>query len=128
MFKYTFTLTILAMALAACSSMGQLTVKDYTAKSGERIVGGEAVPKSEYNCDKVAEDKKPWGVSGNMNKVGTYNRVIASVVDEAPGKNANYVNVQPPASYGIGALNVNSFARADVEYYNCKNLPPAQTK
>jgi hypothetical protein len=129
MFKSTVVTALFATSLMACSTMGQLTVKDYTAKNGQHIVGGQVAPKAEFNCKKVAEEKKDWGVSGNMDKVGTYNRTIASAVDTAPKKKANYVNVIPPASYGVGSVNVNGFSGAEVEYYNCKNLPaPAAGK
>ncbi len=37
------------LALAACQTMGGLTVKDYTAKSGQRVMAGQAEPKAEYS-------------------------------------------------------------------------------
>src|SRR5205807_6472922 len=95
-----------AAALAACQTMGGLTVKDYTAKSGQRVMAGQAEPKSEYGCQKLAQEKEPWGIKGNMDKVGSMERVTATAVDNAPGKGANYANIMAPAEIGVGSVNV----------------------
>jgi hypothetical protein len=122
-----FAVLAAAAALTACQTMGELlTVKDYTAKSGERVVAGQAVPKSEYGCQKLSTEKQDWGVSGNMDRVAAQERVTRVAVDTAPSKGANYVNVMPPASTSLGSINVNAFADARVEYYRCANLPPAK--
>ena len=112
-----------ALALAACQTMGGLTVKDYTAKSGQRVMAGQAEPKSEYSCAKVAQARHDWGMKGNMNTVGAMERVTAEAVDAAPGKGANYAYVKAPAQVGVGAVNVNAFSDAQVAYYKCNNLP-----
>jgi hypothetical protein len=114
-----------AAALAACQTMGGLTVKDYTAKSGQRVMAGQAEPKSEYACAKITQEKEPWGLKGNMDKVGAMERVTATAVDNAPGKGANYAYIMAPAEIGIGAINVNAFNNAQVAYYKCNNLPAA---
>ena len=122
MYKRIATVSI-AAALAACQTMGGLTVKDYTAKSGQRVVAGQAEPKSEYGCLKLAQEKQDWGISGNMNKVGAMERVTRVAVDTAPSKGANYAYIMAPAEWGPGSLNLNAFSDAKVAYYKCKDLP-----
>ena len=116
----------LAAALAACQTMGGLTVKNYTAKSGQRVMAGQAEPKSEYSCAKVAQARHEWGIKGNMNTVGAMERVTAEAVDAAPGKGANYAYIKAPAQVGVGAVNVNAFSDAQVSYYKCASLPAAK--
>ena len=113
----------LGAALAACQTMGGLTVKDYTAKSGQRVMAGQAEPKAEYSCAKVAQEKHEWGIKGNMDKVGAMERVTATAVDAAPAKGANYAYVMAPGQMSIGAVNVNAFSDAQVAYYKCAHLP-----
>jgi len=115
----------LIVTLAACSALGRLTVKDYTAKSGERVMAGQAEPKDEYNCRKLSQEDQDWGLSGNMNKAAAMERITAVAVDTAPGKGANYAYVIAPSEVGILGFNVNAFSDAEVAYYNCSNLPPA---
>jgi hypothetical protein len=117
------TVALLAFALAACQTMGGLTVKDYTAKSGQRVMAGQAEPKAEYSCSKVTEDKQDWGLTGNMDKVAAMERVTKVAVDTAPGKGANYAYVKAPAEFGFGSLNLNAFSDARVAYYKCASLP-----
>jgi len=114
-----------AAALAACQTMGGLTVKDYTAKSGQRVMAGQAEPKAEYACAKVAQDRHEWGIKGNMDKVGAMQRVTSEAVDAAPGKGANYAYIIAPGEASIGAFNVNAFKDAQVAYYKCTSLPAA---
>jgi hypothetical protein len=118
-------LALLSLTLAACSTVGQLTVKDYKATTGQRVVAGQAEPKAEYDCRKIATEKEKWGLSGNMDKAEASKRVTATAVDKAPRKGANYAYVDTPAQVGIGSLNVNAFSDADVTYYACRNLPIA---
>jgi hypothetical protein len=113
----------LCAALAGCQTMGGLTVKDYTAKSGQRVVAGQAEPKAEYSCHKLAQEKQDWGLTGNMDKVSAMERVTSVAVDSAPGKGANYAYIMAPASFGIGSLNLNAFSDAQVGYYKCNSLP-----
>jgi hypothetical protein len=103
--------------------MGGLTVKDYIAKSGQRVVAGQAEPKADYGCQKLAQEKQDWGLTGNMDKVAAMERVTRVAVDAAPGKGANYAYVMAPAQFGIGSLNLNAFSDAQVAYYKCANLP-----
>jgi hypothetical protein len=117
------TIVAAAAALAACQTMGGLTVKDYTAKSGEHVVAGQAEPKAEYGCAKLAQEKQDWGITGNMNKVGAMERVTRAAVDTAPSKGANYAYIMAPAEWGPGSLNLNAFSDAKVAYYKCKDLP-----
>lgn len=117
-------LALVASALlAACQTLGGLTVKDYTAKSGQRVVAGQAEPKAEYGCDKLAQEKRDWGLSGNMDKVAAMERVTRIAVDTAPGKGANYAYIMAPAQFGVGSLNLNAFSDAQVAYYKCSSLP-----
>jgi hypothetical protein len=36
------------------------------AKSGQRVMAGQAEPKAEYSCQKLAQEKQEWGPKGNM--------------------------------------------------------------
>jgi hypothetical protein len=114
-----------AAALAACQTMGGLTVKDYTAKSGQRVMAGQAEPKAEYACAKVAQERAEWGIKGNMDKVGAMERVTSAAVDAAPAKGANYAYIMAPGEASIGGFNVNAFKDAQVAYYKCASLPAA---
>lgn len=116
----------LAAALAACQTMGGLTVKNYTAKAGQRVMAGQAEPKSEYSCAQVGQARHDWGIKGNMNTVGAIERVTAEAVEAAPGKGANYAYIKAPAQIGVGAVNVNAFSDAQVAYYKCNSLPAAK--
>ena len=119
-------LAVLAAAiLAACQTMGGLTVKDYTAKSGQRVMAGQAEPKAEYSCAKLSQERKEWGMKGNMDKVGATQRVTAEAVDAAPAKGANYAYIMAPGEASIGGFNVNAFKDAQVAYYKCASLPAA---
>ena len=120
-------LAVLAAAiLAACQTMGGLSVKDYTAKSGQRVMAGQAEPKAEYSCAKLSQERKEWGMKGNMDKVGATQRVTAEAVDAAPAKGANYAYIMPPAEVGVGGFNVKAFSDAQVAYYKCASLPTAK--
>ncbi|HXM83007.1 MAG TPA: hypothetical protein VN929_13890 [Burkholderiales bacterium] len=121
-----WSIALLVIGLAGCQTMGQLTVRDYKAKSGQRVMAGQAEPKSEYGCQKVAQGKQDWGLTGNMDKVAAMERVTSVAVDTAPGKGANYAYVMAPASFGIGTLNLNAFSDAEVAYYRCASLPAAK--
>jgi hypothetical protein len=125
MLKRYLPLAVLAVAVAGCQTMGQLTVKDYKAKSGQRVMAGQAEPKSEYTCKKLAQEKRDWGLSGNMDKAAAIERVTSVAVEAAPGKGANYAYIMAPASFGIGSLNLNAFSDAEVAYYRCAGLPTA---
>jgi hypothetical protein len=103
--------------------MGQLTVKDYQAKSGQRVMAGQAEPKAEFGCQKLAQEKQDWGLTGNMDRVAATERVTAVAVDTAPKKGANYAYIISPAQIGIGNLNLNAFSDAQVAYYRCAALP-----
>jgi len=116
-------LAVLATAVAGCSAVGQLTVKDYKAKSGERVVAGQAEPKAEYRCDKLAQERHDWGIKGNMDKAGAVQRVTAAAVEGAPGRGANYAYIIAPGEASIGGFNVNAFKDAQVVYYKCASLP-----
>jgi hypothetical protein len=115
-----------AAALAGCQAMGGLTVKDYTAKSGQRVMAGQAEPKAEFGCAKLSQERKEWGMKGNMDKVGATQRVTAEAVDAAPAKGANYAYIMPPAEVGVGGFNVKAFSDAQVAYYKCASLPAAK--
>jgi hypothetical protein len=124
MYRYIATVTF-ATALAACQTMGGLTVQDYAAKSGQRVMAGQAEPKAEYSCAKVAQERHEWGIKGNMDKVGAMERVTNAAVDAAPSKGANYAYIMAPGQASIGAINVNAWSDAQVAYYKCTSLPAA---
>jgi hypothetical protein len=123
MSKNRFTIIAAAAAVAACSTVGQLTVKDYQAKSGQRVLAGQAEPKADYKCAKVAQERHDWGMKGNLDKAGAIERVTAAAVEAAPGRGANYAHVQPPSEASVGGFNVNAFKDAQVVYYKCASLP-----
>jgi hypothetical protein len=114
--------------LAGCSSieqsMGRLTVKDYTAKTGERVMAGQAEPKDEYGCTKLGQEKQDFGLSGNMNKAAATERITSVAVDTAPSKGANYAYIIIPSESSVMGFNVNAFDNAQVAYYKCTSLPP----
>ncbi|HEX8757966.1 MAG TPA: hypothetical protein VF745_16645 [Steroidobacteraceae bacterium] len=114
-----------AVAAAGCSTMGQLTVKSYTASSGERVVAGQAAPQASYGCEKLGQESRHWGLTGNMNRAHATETLTAAAVDSAPAKGANYVYVMVPSQASIGGFNVNAFKDAQVAYYKCSNLPSA---
>jgi hypothetical protein len=124
MLKRYVPIALVTFALSACSTVGQLTVKDYKSKSGLRVMAGQAEPKTEYKCHKLAQEKQDWGLTGNMDRVAATQRVTSVAVDTAPGKGANYAYIMAPAQIGIGNLNVNAFSDAQVAYYKCGSLPP----
>ena len=117
------TIVVLAGMLTACSTIGQLSVKDYQAKSGQRVMAGQAEPKAEYQCQKLAQERHDWGMKGNLDKAGATQRVTASAVEAAPGRGANYAHVMPPSDTSIGGVNINTFKDAQVAYYKCASLP-----
>jgi hypothetical protein len=119
-------LAVLAAAVAGCSAVGQLTVKDYKPKSGDRVVAGQAEPKAEYRCDKLAQERHDWGIKGNMDKAGAMQRVTAAAVDAATGRGANYAHIIAPGEASIGGINVNAFQDAQVVYYRCGSLPTSK--
>jgi hypothetical protein len=79
----------LAVAIAGCSAVGQLTVKDYKSRSGARVLAGQSEPKAEYNCAKISQEPQEWGIVGNMNRVSATQRVTTAAVDSAPARGAN---------------------------------------
>ena len=121
--KKTILNAMLALALAGCNTMGQLAVKEYQAKSGARVMAGQAEPKAEYRCEKLAQEKRDWGITGNMDRVGAIQKVTAVAVETAPTKGSNYAHIMTPAQVNVGMLNVNAFSDARVAYYRCANLP-----
>jgi hypothetical protein len=120
---------VIVLAASGCSSvqnaMGRkFTVKDYTAASGERVMAGQAEPREEYGCAKVAEETRDWGLSGNMNRTTATQRITRLAVDAAPAKGANYVDVILPSELSVMGFNVHAFSDAKVAYYRCGSLPP----
>jgi hypothetical protein len=116
-------LFLVAAAVCGCSAVGQLTVKDYTAKSGERVMAGQAEPKAEYECRRIVQEKRDWGIRGGLNPAAAVQRATQAAVDEAPGKGANYAYIIVPKEVDIGGFDVNAFADAEVAYYSCAKLP-----
>lgn len=123
MLRTALAIGFLGISLAACSAVGQLTVKDYHASSGERVLAGQAEPKSEYRCQKLGQEQQEWGLKGNLDRAAATARVTQVAVDAAPAKGANYVHVMLPSEKSIGGFNVNAFSDAQVAYFKCSNLP-----
>ena len=121
--KRNVLVAALIAGLAGCQTIGGLTVKDYTSKSGARVMAGQAEPKAEYKCSKIADEKHEWGMKGNMDKAGATQRVTAAAIESAAARSADYAYVRAPAEVGIGAVNVNAFSDAQVTYYRCADLP-----
>ncbi|HJY38544.1 MAG TPA: hypothetical protein VJ299_13795 [Steroidobacteraceae bacterium] len=113
----------LAALVAGCSTMGRITVKDYTAASGQRVMAGQAEPKSEYQCQKLVEEAHDWGMKESMNKAAAIEKLTQTAVEAAPGKSANYAYLHLPGEANVGALNVNAFNDPEVIYYQCASLP-----
>ena len=114
----------IAIGTAGCSTVGPITVKNYTASSGERVVAGQAAPEGSYDCEKLSQEPRPWGLTANMNRAHATENLTAAAVDSAPAKGANYVYVMVPGEARIGGFNVNAFKDAQVAYYKCASLPP----
>jgi hypothetical protein len=125
--KYLIGALFSVFFILACStienSVGRLVVKDYTAKSGQRVMAGQAEPRDEYSCQKLGQEKQDWGFKGTMDRVSAIERVTSVAVDTAPSKGANYVFVMAPSDTSIMGFNINTFKDAQVAYYKCANLP-----
>jgi hypothetical protein len=111
-------------ALVGCSTMGRITVKDYTAASGQRVMAGQAEPKSEYQCQKLVEEEHDWGVKESLNKAAAIEQLTHVAVQAAPGKGANYAYLHLPGEATVGIVNVNALNDPEVVYYKCASLPP----
>src|SRR5260221_11640272 len=85
------------LALAACQTMGGLTVKDYTAKSGQRVMAGQAEPEAEYRCQKLPQEKQDWGPKGNKDKGAPTERRNNLPRDNAPRRGADHAYLIAPA-------------------------------
>jgi hypothetical protein len=114
----------LAALLAGCNTMGRITVKDYVAASGQRVMAGQAEPKDEYHCQKVVKEDHDWGVKESVNKAGAIEQLTQAAVQAAPGKGANYAYLHLPGEATVGIVNVNALNDPEVIYYNCTSLPP----
>ena len=123
MLKVYWPVILLAALVAGCSTMGRITVKDYTAASGQRVMAGQAEPKSEYQCQKLLEEAHDWGMKESMNKAAAIEKLTQAAVAAAPGKGANYAYLHLPGEATVGALNVNAFNDPEVIYYKCASLP-----
>jgi hypothetical protein len=109
--------------LTGCNTVGQITVKDYTAASGQRVMAGQAEPKSEYQCRKLLEEEHDWGMKESVNKAGAIEQLTQTAVQAAPGKGANYAYLHIPGEATVGIVNVNALNDPEVVYYQCANLP-----
>lgn len=119
---YWSVIPLLAL-LAGCNTMGRITVKDYTAASGERVMVGQAEPKGEYQCSKLVEEEHDWGMKESMNKPAAIEKLTQAAVQAAPGKGANYAYLHLPGEATVGIVNVNAFNDPEVVYYKCASLP-----
>jgi hypothetical protein len=129
MSRMRIAMIIVASLLAACSTMGRITVKDYQAATGERVMAGQAEPKSAYNCQQVSKESAAsnWGLkAGLFNEADAIDRITVAAVNAAPAKGANYAHVILPSEFGPPGLNVNAFRDVYVAHYKCANLPAPQ--
>src|SRR3954451_19614642 len=108
----------LATLLAGCNTMGRITVKDHMAPSGQRVMVGQAEPKSEYRCQKLVEEEHDWGVKESINKPAAIERLTQDAVEAAPDKGANYAYLHLPGEATVGIVNVNALNDPEVVYYN----------
>ncbi|HET7308364.1 MAG TPA: hypothetical protein VFK24_11225 [Gammaproteobacteria bacterium] len=122
--KYLAVFAAVAM-IAGCSTMGRLTAKNYTSKSGSRVLVAQAEPKADYACTKLAQEKQDWGFSQRMNQGAAMEKLRTTAVETAAAKGANYAYVMIPAQKSILGFNVNAFDDAQVAYYRCAQLPAA---
>lgn len=123
--KYA-ALAVVAALFAGCSTMGQLTVKDYQSKTGQRVLAGQAEPKAEYGCHKLAQERHDWGMAGTMNRVAATERVTTAAVESAAARGGNYAHIMPPSDTSIGGVNINAFKDAQAAYYKCASLPASK--
>ena len=114
--------SVLTLGFTACSTMGHMTAKDYTSKSGQRVLAAQAEPKPEYRCAKLGQESHDWGVSGSMNRVAAQEKLTAAAVEGAAARGGNYAHVMPPSEASIGGFNVNAFKSAQAAYYKCAAL------
>ena len=115
--------SVLTLGFAGCSTMGQLTAKDYTSKSGQRVLAAQAEPRPEYRCEKLGQESHDWGLSGTMNRVAAQEKLTAAAVEGAAARGGNYAHVMPPSETSIGGFNINAFKGAQAAYYKCGSLP-----
>src|SRR5690349_15274861 len=108
MLKAYWSMIPLVALLAGCNTMGRITVKDYAAPSGQRVMAGQAEPKTEYRCRKLVEETHDWGMKESMNKAAAIEKLTQAAVAAAPGKGANYAYLHLPGEASVGALNVNA--------------------
>lgn len=113
----------LAVVLVGCNTMGRITVKDYTAASGERVMAGQAEPRGEYQCQKLVQEDHDWGVKESVGKAAAIEKLTQTAVQAAPGKGANYAYLHLPGDVTVGIVNVNAFNDPEVVYYKCASLP-----
>jgi hypothetical protein len=116
----------LAALLVGCNTMGRITVKDYTAASGQRVMAGQAEPQSEYQCQKLVEEAHDWGVKESLNKPAAIEQLTQAAVQAAPSKGANYAYLHLPGEATVGIVNVNALNDPEVVYYKCASLPAAK--
>ncbi|HET7675348.1 MAG TPA: hypothetical protein VFL54_07490 [Gammaproteobacteria bacterium] len=112
-------------ALAACSTLGRLTAKDYTSNSGQRVLVAQAEPESGYACSELGQETHDWGFSQRSNQGAAMEKLRQDAADEAASKGANYAYVDIPSDSSVMGFNVNAFKDATVTYYKCASLPPA---
>jgi hypothetical protein len=116
----------LAALLVGCNTVGRITVKDYMAASGQRVMAGQAEPKSEYQCQQLVVEEHDWGVKEGFNKPAAIEQLTQKAVQAAPGKGANYAYLHLPGEATVGIVNVNALNDPEVVYYKCASLPPAK--
>lgn len=115
---------LLCLVLTGCQTIGQLTVRDYTAANGQHVMIGQAEPDDDYQCTKVVQEKEAWGLTGNMDQAAAMERMREVALENMPEKNANYGYLIVPSNTSIMGFNINAFDDAEIAYYRCDKLPP----
>jgi hypothetical protein len=127
MVKTRFLIAVPAMlALAACQTVGKLTVRDYTAANGEHVMIGQAAPDNAYQCTPIAREKEAWGLTGTMDEAAAMERMREVALEKMPGKHANYGYLIKPSNASIMGFNIHAFDDAEIAYYRCDALPSAR--
>lgn len=120
--KNTISLLVVIGLISGCSAMSKLTVKEYTASSGQKVAVGRYKPEADNQCKIQKKLSAGWGFNGKLDPDGTYNDIVRTAVARAPSHHANYVYVVIPTGMSSEGSDVSNSV-AYTYYYNCKNPP-----
>lgn len=127
MMQRRFLLVLPALlTLAACQTVGKLTVRDYTAANGEHVMIGQAEPDDDYRCTLLGREQEAWGLTAHMDEAAAMVRMREVALEKMPEKHANYGYLIRPSDALLGNFNLNAFKDAKIAYYHCDALPAAR--